>query len=171
MNRRTFITTGVLGGALLTGAGYVVVTRDAGTPVSGLQFISAPMQDVLAAMIPVVLDDSLPADSAARATAVNDVIEGFDRAISGMTPAVQNEVRELFGLLTTPVTRILVAGLWPAWVDASSSDVAGFLDRWRYSRFNLLRSGYQALTQLITATWYGNPLAWGKLSYIPPQFT
>jgi hypothetical protein len=133
-------------------------------------FLAPRAQPVLAALVPVVLDGSLPTDPGARATAVQDVAEAFDRAIAGMPPAVQGEIAELFALLANPFTRWAVGGLASDWPNASPAEVIAFLDRWRYSRFDLLRSGYQALTQLINAAWYGNPLAWGQLSYIPPQF-
>jgi hypothetical protein len=147
VQRRTFIKTGIAGAVLLAGVGYVAAPRHPGPPAGDLQFVSAKAQAVLEALIPVVLEGSLPDDPAARATALADVLEGFDRGMQGMPPAVQDEMP------STP-----------------RDEVAAFLKRWRFSRFNLLRSGYQALTQLITASWYGNPLAWGKLSYIPPQF-
>jgi hypothetical protein len=46
--------------------------------------------------------------------------------------------------------------------------VSAFLARWRESRFDLLRAGYQALTQLVQAAWYGNPRAWGAIGYPGP---
>jgi hypothetical protein len=46
--------------------------------------------------------------------------------------------------------------------------VAGFLARWRTSRFDLARAGYQALTQLIQAAWYDNPVAWRAIGYPGP---
>jgi hypothetical protein len=170
VQRRTFIKTGIAGAVLLAGVGYVAAPRHPGPPAGDLQFVSAKAQAVLEALIPVVLEGSLPDDPAARATALADVLEGFDRGMQGMPPAVQDEMNELFALLTTPATRWLVAGIRSDWPSTPRDEVATFLKRWRFSRFNLLRSGYQALTQLITASWYGNPLAWGRLSYIPPQF-
>jgi hypothetical protein len=168
MNRRTFLRTSAGGALLLWSAGHL--SGCAESPKSaGMRFLDAPSAAVLTAIIPVVLADALPADASARAVASNDVLEAFDRAVAGMTPTIQSEIAELLGLLTFVPTRVLVAGVWSAWEQATAADIQGFLDGWRSSRFSLLRAGYQALTQLILAAWYGNPLAWGRLEYVPPQ--
>ena len=40
--------------------------------------------------------------------------------------------------------------------------------RWRDSRFELLRSAYAALHQLVFAAWYANPRAWFATGYAGP---
>ena len=51
---------------------------------------------------------------------------------------------------------------------ASGKEISQFLARWRVSRFDLLRAGYQALTQLIQASWYDNPTSWSVIGYPGP---
>jgi hypothetical protein len=65
---------------------------------------------------------------------------------------------------------VALAGLTSPWEEASVEDVSTFLTRWRTSRFDLMRAGYQALTQLIQAAWYGNPRSWGAIGYPGPPF-
>ena len=48
------------------------------------------------------------------------------------------------------------------------AEVAGFLRGWRDSRYELKRSGYRALTQLIQAAWYDNTRAWPVIAYPGP---
>ena len=61
-----------------------------------------------------------------------------------------------------------MAGVWPRWSEASSAEIGRFLDGWRASRFELKRSGYRALTQLIQGSWYDNPRAWALIGYPGP---
>jgi hypothetical protein len=85
---------------------------------------------------------------------------------------VQEEVAQLFALLGFPVTRRLLAGVGSPWLEASDGSVQHFLERWRGSRFALLRSAYAALHELIMAAWYGNPAAWARIGYPgPPAIT
>jgi hypothetical protein len=84
---------------------------------------------------------------------------------------VQSEINDLLGLLHFAPTRYALAGIGSAWPEASTQDVSDFLARWRTSRFDLLRAGYQALTQLLQAAWYGNPRSWPAIGYPGPPFT
>ena len=61
-----------------------------------------------------------------------------------------------------------MAEVWTAWSAAPPGTVNGFLRRWRFSSAALLRSGYQALHQLIMAAWYANPAAWPRIGYPGP---
>jgi hypothetical protein len=53
-------------------------------------------------------------------------------------------------------------------LEASAEDIARFLERWRHSSIALLRSGYQALHELVMAAWYGNAQSWGRIGYPGP---
>ena len=151
--RRQFIKAGLGGSALLLTAGC---TR------------GEPHVDVLHALIPVVLAGALPAEGAARVIAIKETVEAFQRAVSGLTPAVQDEIGQLLSLLAFAPTRILVAGVGSPWSAASAEEIGAFLHRWRDSRFELKRSGSRALTQLIQGAWYDNPLAWTVIGYPGP---
>lgn len=127
---------------------------------------------IVRALAPVLLDGALPADAAGRAAALDDVVSAFDGIAAAMPPAVRAELRELFDLLGLGVTRALLAGVWSSWDQASAQEVAGFLDGWKTSRFNLFRSAYFALHDLIVAGWYGNEKSWARAGYPgPPKIT
>ena len=81
---------------------------------------------------------------------------------------MQGEIGELFALLGLAAGRFIVAGVRSPWAEARDEEVAAFLARWRGSRFGLLRAGYQALTQLVVAAWYGNPASWERIGYPGP---
>ena len=101
---------------------------------------------------------------------LRDVVHGFDVAASSLTPSVQREVAQLLLLLRFPPTRMLAAGVLQPWHLVSSPQIDAFLTRWRYSPIPKLRSAYDALHQLIYASWYGNPASWKRIGYPgPPQ--
>jgi hypothetical protein len=118
---------------------------------------------MLRAIARVMLDGALPN----RGEALDAAVHGVEVAIAGLPSAVQGEVQQLFGLLEFPLTRRVVAGVGP-WTTASDSEIADFLQRWRTSSAQLLRSGYAALHQLVMAGWYGNDAAWPRIGYPGP---
>lgn len=122
---------------------------------------------MLAAVISVLLDGALPAgaeDAAARA----QTLAAVEEAIAGLPPASRDELAGLFALLGFAPSRWIATGIWSSWPEASSAAVAAFLDRWRSSRFALLRSAYEALHQLVFAAWYAQPRAWPPTGYGGP---
>jgi len=170
--RRQFLKTGLAGAAMLAivhrAAAGTLLRSPPRSPQPGsldLRVLNGATAEFIAALAPVLLAGGLPDDRDARIVAVNEVVEALDRAVAGLSPAVQEEVQQLFTLLTFAPTRALAAGVWTPWSSSSPEDVAGFLVRWRDSRFAPLRSGYQPIKQLMQACWYGNPLAWGKIGY------
>jgi hypothetical protein len=170
LSRRRFLQVGVAGAAVLTVAHFL--NRGSPVPSQGsldLRSLDAKSASLVAAIAPVILSGALPDDITSRRIAVNEVVEAFDRALSGLSPAVQAELQQLLSLLTFAPTRVVVAGVRKPWHEADEKDVAAFLASWRHSRFDLLQSGYQALKQLMQACWYGNPLAWGKIGFSLPS--
>ena len=155
MNRRRFLQVGLAGSAVLATAGW---------------FATRPPSGVVEALVPVVLSGSLPAPPA-REAAVRDVAEAFHRAIGGLAPEVQRELRQLLSMLAFLPTRVAFTGIVAPLEEARPEEIARFLSSWRASRFDLLRAGYQALTQLIQAAWYDNPLSWKAIGYPGPPRT
>ncbi|QJR15178.1 hypothetical protein [Usitatibacter palustris] len=166
VSRRRFLQVGLAGAAVLVTVG--LLNRRSATPAHNYRVLDEPTAMLLHSLVPVILAGSLPKDAATHAKAVREVVEAFDRAISALSPAVQTEIDQLMGLLRFAPTRIVVAGVASPWDGAAPEDIAAFLQRWRTSRFDLLRAGYQALTQLTQGAWYGNPLSWPAIGYLGP---
>jgi hypothetical protein len=120
---------------------------------------------MLRAVADAMLDGALPQTQTANA--LGAAVQGVKVAIEGLPPAVQGEIAQLFGLLQFPLTRRFIAGVGP-WEHATRDDVTAFLERWRTSKSMLLRSGYQALHQLVMAGWYGQPESWPSIGYPGP---
>jgi hypothetical protein len=173
MNRRQLLQTGLGGAAVLAaaGAGYGLVTRDSSPPDDGeyrFLVLDGTQRTIVAAIAPAMLAGAIPDYGPQRRAAIRDVVRGFDTAIAALPALVQGEVAQLFSLLGFPLSRWLVAGVATSWATAQPQDVDAFLVRWRYSKFALLRSGYQALHQLLLAAWYANPIAWPRIGYAGP---
>ncbi|MDK2124177.1 hypothetical protein [Parachitinimonas caeni] len=176
LTRRQLIKTGVLGGALLGVArfGYGPLEADpvyAVVDPARFKVLDAASRSAMAAIGRVMLAGALPEAPAARDIALQEFVHGADIAISGLPGVVQDEVKQLLMLLTNRFTRRWVVGITKPWGEASDDDIGNFLSRWRYSSLVLLRSGYQALHQVVFAAWYGNPHAWVGIGYDgPPAF-
>ena len=157
---------GIAGAAVLVAAR--VLDRPSLPAGTSFRVLDARSAGVVNALVPAVLAGALPAQEPERSAAIREVVESFDRAISGLSPAVQREMEELFHVLRYAPTRIVLTGVYGSWESASVESVSRFLAHWRESRFDLLRAGYQALTQLLQAAWYGNPRAWPAIGYPGP---
>ena len=154
--RREFLKTGLAGALLLNVAGCTRPAQGNGRTV------------VLTALIPVFLAGVLPRGGATRPELIARTVAGVDKAIVGLLLATQKEVGELFDLLSFTPTRMIVAGVWSPWPEASAEAIGRFLESWRNSRFDLLKSGYAALHDLIFGAWYARPDTWAAIHYPGP---
>ncbi|HEY9102681.1 hypothetical protein [Chitinimonas sp.] len=176
MNRRQLLKTGVAGAALLGVArlAYGPLQPDPLYPASSgasFQVLDAQSRTALAAIARVMLKGALPSVPAEYAVALEEVVLGCDKAIASLPGTVQQEVRDLLAILNGRLSRRWLVGVTRDWSSASDEDIAHFLTRWRYSSLSLMRSGYQALHQIIFAAWYGNPRSWVGIGYQgPPPF-
>jgi len=162
--RRRFLQIGFAGIAVLA---IARVLERPHHPAS-FRFLDGASAPLIGALVPVVLAGSLPPREPEHGVAVREVVEAFDRAVSGLSPAVRGEIADLLGVLGFGPTRLALTGMWGPIEDASGEEITQFLLRWRNSRFDLLRAGYQALTQLIQASWYDNPSSWSFIGYPGP---
>ncbi len=154
--RREFLKTGFAGAALLNLAACSRPSENGGRTM------------VLSAVIPVMLAGALPAVGETRHELLARTLAGVDQAIAGLSLATQKEIGELFDLLAFPLTRMLAAGIWSPWPEATPEAIGNFLESWRHSRFDLLKSGYAALHDLIFGAWYARPDTWAAIAYPGP---
>jgi len=154
--RREFLKTGVAGALLLN------LAACASPPESDRRAV------VLAALIPVFLEGALPANGGTRGELITRTIAGVEKAIAGLSLATQKEIGELFDLLSFAPTRMIVAGVWSPWPEATPEAIGKFLESWRHSRFDLLKSGYAGLHDLIFGAWYARPDTWAAIDYPGP---
>jgi len=161
--RRQLLKVGIAGGLVLAGVRWL--DRPQAVAASNYRFLDERSASAAAALVPVVLEGTLPGEAVARKRAIDETVEAFDRAVAGLSPAVQKEVEELFSILRFPPMRLMFTGLWSPLEESSAKEIGDFLARWRHSRFEIQRAGYQAITQLIQAAWYGNAASWTAIGY------
>lgn len=164
-SRRAFLRFGAAGALLLAFAG---ATRAQGTyraadGADTLRALSDADREVLAAVTPAIL-----AGTAATGASFAAAIGSIDRAVAGLPPHLQEEVRQLLALLASWPGRRWIAGVDAPWQEASVAEVTAFLERWRFSRWALLQQGYHALHDLVLAAWYARPDSWPAIGYPGP---
>ncbi|WP_248918289.1 twin-arginine translocation pathway signal protein [Pseudomonas entomophila] len=148
-----------LGASLFLGAASLIgCTKEA--PSSGYQVLREDDLPLLQALIPIVL--------AGTQASTNTVLASLDHKLASLSPAMLKLTRQLFDVLSLPLTRGPLTGVWGSWDNATSMDVERFLDRWRTSSLNLLRQGHASLLQLLLMAWYERPEAWTACGYPGP---
>lgn len=169
VTRRQFIKAGLIGGVALTAAGlfYSRSLKEA-LSTAASRGLTLSVRTIIAALVPAMLAGVLPESGEARRKAIAQTVDGVGVAIAGLSAAAQKELSELFALLGISPVRVLLAGLWPRWEEASPAEIAAFLQGWRMSRLELLRSAYAALHDLVLGAWYGNPDTWEGIGYPGP---
>ena len=132
------------------------------------RFLTQDERLLLWAIIPAYLYPALDKDDEASRFLV---LRNIDGAISGLPQSTQDELRQLFSLLSFQLSKALVAGIWTRWNQADIETLQSFLSSWRESYVTLLRVGYLGLHQIIVGSFYGEPMSWQAIGYPgPPQF-
>ena len=160
MKRRTLLKTGIGAAVLLVGGGLAgwLAGRDP----------RADRREVLAALVPGMLGAALPADAVARAAALEQCIDGVEVAIAGLSPAAQDELDQLFTLLSIAPGRLLLAGNTGAWREMSADKAAAVLQSWRVHAVALMQVSYHAMHDLIYGAWYSTESHWQAIGYGGP---
>jgi hypothetical protein len=167
LTRRTFIAAGVLGVAALAATRFLPRSSAPGRDAS-LHALDADGEAIVRAIVPAMLAGALPEDRAAQANAIDETIKTVDNAILGLPLYAQKEMGQLFALLASAPGRVALVHNSASWNEVPAQDVQAFLERLRTSRWSLLRAAYDALHQLVLASWYGDPRAWAAIGYDGP---
>lgn len=168
LTRRNFLKVGVVGAvALGTVSGAALLTGCAAKPVAtGFRLFRESDLAVLRALLPVVLVGRLNAD---HIEAREKTLHTLDDFLYRSSEAAHKQLGQLFDLLSMPFTRYALAGLSSPWQEATTEEVQQFLERWKNSRFQMLRGGHLALAQMLSMAWYLQPENWADIGYVPPQ--
>lgn len=160
MKRRTLLKAGVGAAVLLAGGGLAgwLAGRDA----------RADRREVLAALVPGMLGAALPLGAQARAQALGQCIDGVEIAIAGLSPAAQEELAQLFSLLSIAPGRVLLTGSVQGWREMSARRAEAVLQSWRVHSIALMQVSYHALHDLIYGAWYGTESHWQGIGYGGP---
>jgi hypothetical protein len=165
MQRRTLLAIGAGSGLLL------------GVAATGLVLIEPGMRDgrlttggraVFAAVAGAVLDGTLPEGGEARERALGGHLRRLHDLIAKLAPAARDELAQLTTVLANAPGRVGLAGLIPAWPDASREEVARALQRMRHSALALRQQAYHALRDLTNGAYFADPGTWALIGYPGP---
>lgn len=168
LSRRELLKLGACASLALSTAGLTATLSGCSSSQAASEFAVLRDSDLpaLRALFPAVIG-SHPALLADR-SALELAIRQLDTTLDSTSPAVQREVLDLLGMLSLPVTRGPLTGIWGSWESASPEALQTFLERWKNSRLDMLRQGYKALSQLLLMSWYALPHSWDEAGYPGP---
>ena len=158
MHRRDLLRFSLGASAFLAGASLVGCSAQ--TAASGYQVLRDDDLPLLRALIPVIL--------AGTQASEHLVLHSLDHKLAALSPEMLKLTRQLFDMLSLPLTRGPLTGVWGAWAQASPAQVTAFLQRWQDSSLNLLRMGHASLLQLLQMAWYERPESWAACGYPGP---
>jgi len=163
MNRRAFLKTGLLGGALLALGGASLAlfpSRKEGTPTRPLRVLGeGPFQVMVAVARRMVTDPG--ADPVAIAQQV-DVLAAC------LPIEARRDLVKLLGLFESALGGLLLDGNALPFTRLSPKEQDRVIERWRSSRITLRRSGYQALKKLSFLAHYMQPWSWSAIDFPTP---
>lgn len=167
-SRRGLLQVGLCGSAALAGAGLLgsLSGCSAERPADGFVQLRTSDLPMLRRLTPILLERALPAPD--MPGAVRDTLASLDLGLAHLPPAVSKQVRQLFDLLSLPLTRGPLTGIWRGWEQAQDADIHAFLRRWQNSSLALLRQGQLSLQQMVLMAWYGRPESWRHCGYPGP---
>ncbi|WP_153785511.1 twin-arginine translocation pathway signal protein [Pseudomonas sp. EMN2] len=158
MHRRDLLRFSLGASVFLGTASLIGCSKQA--PSAGYQVLRDDDLPLLRALIPVVLAGTQATEAL--------VLHSLDGKLAALSPAMLKLTRQLFDVLSLPLTRGPLTGVWGSWSEASKTDVEAFLVRWGSSSLNLLRQGHASLLQLLSMAWYERPEAWAACGYPGP---
>ena len=165
-DRRRFLKVGAFGAALLATTHFLGNAHAA--PAERRRVMDERARRVVKALVPIVLEGMLPAGDAERERAIDEVTAAYERSVAGLGAAAREDLAQLFTFLDFGPTRLAFAGLWQPVDKSTPAELRDFLQRWRFSRVEVQQASYQALTQLIQASWYDMPASWPAIAYPGP---
>lgn len=162
LSRRQFVRTGLVGGLVLSFAGWL--------NAAGARALSDGEREMLFAVSGAMLDGVLPGDVGRRDALLQATVDTIALEIAALSLSTQRELGQLFGLLVSAPGRVALAGVGRPWREASGEDVGRFLQSWRGSRLALFQTAYAALHDLCFGAWYARSESWEAIGYPgPPQ--
>ncbi|MFF7061785.1 twin-arginine translocation pathway signal protein [Pseudomonas sp. NPDC008258] len=158
MQRRDLLRFSLGASVFLSATSLVGCTAQ--TSAHGYQAVRDDDLPLLRALIPVVLAGTLATEQ--------PVLLSLDHKLAALSPEMLKLTRQLFDVLSLPLTRGPLTGIWGAWEQASPTQVTAFLQRWQDSSLSLLRMGHASLLQLLQMAWYERPESWAACGYPGP---
>ncbi|AVO42788.1 hypothetical protein [Simplicispira suum] len=165
MQRRSLLKLSLVSGVVLALAGGAAVLLQPGLEQGRL---SASARELFTSLGRAILQGTLPADAQARSRALAGMVDRMDALVANLPPTVQAELSQLVGLLCTAPGRLGLAGLVPAWADASEAQVQAALESMRFSSLTLRQQAYLALHEMVGGAYFSDESTWASVGYPGP---
>lgn len=171
LGRRRFIQGGLLGAALLAGAGWLAWRRaDDGTPdvVAGVGGPFAVLSQLEAAIVLALARRVVPSGPPFPGPEGVRVAERIDAFLAMSHPGVQGDVKRLLALFDSALFGLVLDGAPTRFRFASPAQQDARLAAWATSRLAVRRTGFRALRRLVCSAYYSAPATWGAVGYPGP---
>ncbi len=165
MRRRSWLKLGIAGAAVLAVGGGAMSVLDRG--LAGGQLTEGG-RTVFRNIARGALDGILPAPAPRQAQALDGLLDRIDALISALPALAQGELGQLLALLQTAPGRRLLAGLQPAWQQATVQDIQQALQSMRTSPSTLRQQAYHAMHDIVGAAYFSDRSTWPALGYPGP---
>lgn len=167
VTRRSFLSKGIIGGALLTGGGAASLWMR-GTvlvdPRAPLKVLSRREYSVLVA----IADRMTPGGDGFPSPRQVQVAEKVDANIAGLHPANVAELKQGLVLFESALAGFLFDRRITPFTQLDGEDQDRVIDAWRDSRVAIRRSLFKAFKSLTTAAYYGSPEVYEAIGYPGP---
>ncbi|MBI5277633.1 MAG: hypothetical protein HY854_14355 [Burkholderiales bacterium] len=162
MQRRTWLKLGVASATLAAVAGGSLALLRPGLESARL---SAAGRAVFAPVTAAFLAGVLPADGAARESAVQGAVARIDALVANLPDHAQSELSQLLALLASAPGRRWLAGVDTPWPEASVAEVQQGLHAMRFSGVTLRQQAYHALHDIVAGAYFADPSTWAVMGY------
>ena len=130
--------------------------------------LSPAGEEILRAVMPVVLGSLLPVAREDREAALDEAMWALDDYVAHLSPPLQAEAGMLMNLLALAPLRLLLLRTTKRWRDAPAASIEAFLHRTRTSRLYPVRRIFDSLHSMSVIAWFDLPRAWEAIGYPGP---
>lgn len=166
LGRRRFLIRGVVGTALLAGAGWLAWREP--EDLSGAIGPFAVLSPAEAGVVLAVARRILPASAGFPSPEAVRVADRVDAFLGMSHPGVQKDVKGLLALVDSAAFGLLLDGSPSRFRSASPATQDARLLAWSTSRIAVRRTGFRALRRLVTSAYYSSPATWSAVGYPGP---
>lgn len=167
LQRRTLLKLGIASAVVLAVAGGAVALMQPGLQSNGK--LTEDSRLIFTRAGQAILAGTLPAEAGPNQIAINALLDRVDAFIAGAPEHVQAELSQLLGLLGTAAGRRGVIGLSPGWHEATVPEIAAAFQAMRVSSVSLRVQAYQALHDIVSASYFSGQESWAVLGYPGPK--
>lgn len=166
VNRRSVLKLGLLGGGALALGSVTLSTRATALrpPAVPLRLLTPQEFSILAA----VADRVCPGHDAFPPAAAMQVAERVDALLANAHRGLSGEIRQLLHLFENGLANFIFDRRPRPFTRMAPDEQDAALRDWQHSSIDLRRTGYKALTGLVTAAYYSNPATYAAVGYPGP---